>query len=68
MLLNRELDVICRKSWHFRRPTETGNLLLYHHMKHEPLKQINKLIGTPVGADLSRPSPIYRPSVDFPIS
>jgi len=30
--------------------------------------QINKLIQTSVGADLSRPAPIYRPSVDFPVS
>src|SRR5260370_424342 len=29
---------------------------------------INKIIGITVGADLSRPSPIYRPSVDAPIS
>ena len=26
----------------------------------------NKLTRTPVGADLSRPSPMYRPSVPFP--
>jgi hypothetical protein len=26
---------------------------------------INKIPQTPVGADLSRPSPIYRPSVAF---
>ena len=29
---------------------------------------INKLIGIPVGADLSRTSPIYQPSVDSPLS
>ena len=29
---------------------------------------INKLIGIPVGADLSRTSPIYRPSVDSSLS
>jgi hypothetical protein len=28
----------------------------------------NKLNGTAVGADLSRPAPIYRPLVDFPLS
>jgi len=27
--------------------------------------QINKFIWASVGADLSRPPPIYRPSVDF---
>ena len=29
------------------------------------MMQINKFIETSVGADLSRPPPIYRPSVDF---
>jgi len=29
---------------------------------------MNKLIHSAVGADLSRPSPIYRPSVDVPLS
>ena len=29
---------------------------------------INKLIGIPVGADVSRTSPIYQPSVDSPLS
>jgi uncharacterized protein YigE (DUF2233 family) len=29
---------------------------------------INKLIGIPVGADVSRTPPIYRPSVDSPLS
>ena len=29
---------------------------------------INKIIETSVGADLSRPPPIYRPSVDIPLS
>jgi hypothetical protein len=30
--------------------------------------EMNKLIRTPVGADLSRPPPIYRPSLDVPLS
>ncbi len=28
----------------------------------------NKLIWPSVGADLSRPAPIYRPSLDVPLS
>ena len=32
------------------------------------LQHMYTSIGTPVGADLSRPSPIYRPLVDVPIS
>jgi hypothetical protein len=34
------------------------------HMK-EPIMLMNKIIHLSVGADLSRPSPIYRPSVAF---
>src|SRR5947209_17822505 len=30
--------------------------------------QMNKIIRTPVGADLSRTSPIYRPCVDVSVS
>ncbi len=30
--------------------------------------RINKILRTSVGADLSRPPPIYRPSLDVPIS
>jgi hypothetical protein len=30
--------------------------------------EINTIIRTTVGADLSRPQPIYRPSVDFLVS
>src|SRR2546428_8101608 len=29
---------------------------------------MNKIIGPSVGADLSRPPPLYRPSLDVPIS
>jgi hypothetical protein len=29
---------------------------------------INKLIPPSVGADVSRPAPIYQPLVDFPLS
>ncbi len=32
------------------------------------IMQMNKIIRSSVGADLSRPQPIYRPSVDVPIS
>ena len=32
------------------------------------MMHINKLIGASVGADLSRTPPIYRPSLDFPVS
>ncbi len=31
------------------------------------IMQINKIFRSPVGADLSRPPPIYRPSVHFPV-
>jgi len=31
-----------------------------------PTKPVDTSISTPVGVDLSSPSPIYRPSVDFP--
>ena len=34
----------------------------------KPIMRFNKLIQTPVGADLSRPAPIYRPWLPVPLS
>ena len=33
-----------------------------------PIMAFNEIIRSSVGADLSRPAPIYRPLVDFPLS
>src|SRR5712692_6197873 len=36
-------------------------------VRRDPIMQMNKLIRPPVGPDVSRPPPIYRPSPDVPI-
>src|SRR6266581_4584053 len=43
------------------------NPVIQNYVLHNPAIQ-NDVLHNPVGADLSRPSPIYRPSVGFPIS
>ncbi len=36
--------------------------------RRNPIMTFDKIVWPSVGADLSRPAPIYRPSLDFPLS
>src|SRR6266700_7567535 len=46
----------------------TVNSAIGCNLRRGQIMQINKIIRSSVGADLSRPSPIHRPSVDAKIS